>query len=227
MKPAPDNYSLHEEWVGEPMPIGTPVTTARMAAPVQGTAPAAPQAPEYAATATFARQEKKSYVSPSLAHPGEWVGEPHAMTKPARQEEPAAPQQSAEAQAAEAQPAEAQPDDRRNRPVKEMPRTATGRMILKLLGSAGDRPQDADKTLAPSGKPDLLADLADMPEQDSVSAPVPAAAPETGLTRQNRAVRPALKPSGKGNSIMNFIAGAAEALRHTDHNDAPPACPQG
>jgi CheY-like chemotaxis protein len=210
------DYSLHEEWVGEPMPIGTPVTTARMAAPVQGTAPAAPQAPEYAATATFARQEKKSYVSPSLAYPGEWVGEPMPMTKPARQEEPAAPQQSAEAQ----------PDDRRNRPV-EMPRTATGRMILKLLGSAGDRPQDADKTLPPSGKPDLLADLADMPEQDSVSAPVPAAAPETGLTTaEPRRAATALKPSGKGNSIMNFIAGAAEALRHTDHTDAPQPAPK-
>ena len=211
-----DNYSLHEEWVGEPMPIGTPVPTARMAAPVQGTAPAALQAPESAATATFARQEKKSYVSPSLAHPGEWVGEPMPMTKPARQEEPAAPQQSAEAQ----------PDDRRNRPV-EMPRTATGRMILKLLGSAGDRPLDGDKTPAPSGKPDLLADLAAMPEQDSVSAPAPAPTPETSTTTaEPRRAATALKPSGKGNSIMNFIAGAAEALRHTDHNDAPQPAPK-
>ena len=204
-----DNYSLQEEWVGEPMPIGTPVPTARMAAPVQGTAPAAPQAPESAVSSTFARQEKKSYVSPSLAHPGEWVGEPMPMTKPAKQEEPAATQQ----------PAEAQPDDRRNRPV-EMPRTATGRMILKLLGSAGDRPLDADKTPPPSGNPDLLADLAAMPEQDSVSAPAPAATAET------RRGATALKPSGKGNSIMNFIAGAAEALRHTDHTDVSQPSPK-
>lgn len=204
-----DNYSLHEEWVGEPMPIGTPVPTARMAAPVQGTAPTAPQASESADTATFARQEKKSYVSPSLAHPGEWVGEPMPMTKPAKQEEPA----------------EALPDDRRNRSV-EMPRTATGRMILKLLGSAGDRPLDADTTPASSGKPDLLADLAAMPEQDSVSAPAPIAAPETGhATAEPRRAATALKPSGKGNSIMNFIAGAAEALRHTDHTDAPQPAP--
>ena len=216
-----DNYSLQEEWVGEPMPIGTPVPTARMAAPVQGTAHAVPQTTESAVSSTFARQEKKSYVSPSLAHPGEWVGEPMPMTKPARQEEPAAPQQSAEAQAAVAQA-----DDRRNRPV-EMPRTATGRMILKLLGSSGDRPQDADKTPAPSGKSDLLADLAAMPEQDSLSAPASAAAPETGpTTAEPRRAATALKPSGKGNSIMNFIAGAAEALRHTDHTDASQPAPK-
>lgn len=206
-----DNYSLHEEWVGEPMPIGTPVPTARMAAPVLATAPVATQAPEAAATAAFARQEKKSYVSPSLAHPGEWVGEPVPMTKPAKQEEPAA----------SPQPAEAQPDDRRNRPA-EMPRTATGRMILKLLGSAGDRPLDADKTPAPSGKPDLLADLAAMPEQDAMPTPAPVAAPETGSTTpEPRRGATALKPSGKGNSIMNFIAGAAEAMRHPEHTDAP------
>ena len=107
------------------------------------------------------------------------------------------------------------------------PRTATGRMILKLLGSAGDRPLDGDKTPAPSGKPDLLADLAAMPEQDSVSAPAPAPTPETSTTTaEPRRAATALKPSGKGNSIMNFIAGAAEALRHTDHNDAPQPAPK-
>ena len=205
-----DNYSLHEEWVGEPMPIGTPVPTARMATPVQATAPAA-QEPASAAPAAFAPQEKKSYVSPSLAHPGEWVGEPMPMTKTAKQDEPA----------------EAQADSRRNRQV-EMPRTATGRMILKLLGSAGDRPLDTDKAPAPSGKPDLLADLAAMPEQDSAPAAAPVSAPVSApesapATTEPRRAATALKASGKGNSIMNFIAGAAEALRHTEHNAAPQA----
>ena len=214
-----DNYSLHEEWVGEPMPIGTPVPTARMATPVQATASAA-QAPASAAPAAFAPQEKKSYVSPSLAHPGEWVGEPMPMAKPAKQEQPAAALQPTEVQA------DALADDRRNRQV-EMPRTATGRMILKLLGSAGDRPLDTDKAPAPSGKPDLLADLAAMPEQDTtpstqISAPVtePESVPATAEPRRTAT---ALKASGKGSSIMNFIAGAAEALRHTEPSGTPQA----
>ncbi|MTJ92096.1 MAG: response regulator [Desulfovibrio sp.] len=217
-----DNYSLHEEWVGEPMPIGTPVPTARMTTPAQPARQSSAQgsAPASAANAAT-RQEKKSYVSPSLAHPGEWVGEPMPMTKPARQEEPDAAQQ----------PAEAQADDRRNRPV-EMPRTATGRLILKLLGSAGDRPADTEKEAAASGRPDLMADLAAMPMQDAapasppiaeqVSAQVsmPGAAPAAAEPRR---AATALKTSGKGNSIMNFIAGAADALRHPDHSAAPQA----
>lgn len=217
-----DNYSLHEEWVGEPMPIGTPVPTARMAAPAQAARQSSAQGSASASAAdAAARQGKKSYVSPSLAHPGEWVGEPMPMTKPARQEEPDAAQQ----------PAEAQADDRRNRPV-EMPRTATGRLILKLLGSSGDRPADSEKEAAASGRPDLMADLAAMPIQDAapasapvtepVSAPVsmPGAAPAAAEPRR---AATALKASSKGNSIMNFIAGAADALRHTDHNAEPQA----
>ena len=203
-----DNYSLQEEWVGEPMPIGTPVPTARMAAPAQTTASTA--------TAATSRQEKKTYVSPSLAHPGEWVGEPMPMTKPVKQEEPTATPQ----------PAEPQTNDRRSRPV-EMPRTATGRLILKLLGSAGERPVDADKEPAagkPGPMPDLMADLAAMPPQNTApaSTPVSAAvyAPEAGHTtaEPRRGATPL-----KANSIMNFIAGAADALRHQEHDTPAPA----
>ena len=217
-----DNYSLHEEWVGEPIPVGTPVPTARMAAPEQAQAPApTPASASAAASAAVsaaapARQEKKSYVGPSLAHPGEWVGEPMPMAKPAKQEEAVAPQQLAETSASDAQT-----DNRRSRAV-EMPRTATGRLILKLLGSAGDRPVDTAKDSADSGKPDLMADLAAMP-QESVPTASPASAPEATPESAPAAAEPrraatALKPGSKGNSIMNFIAGAADALRHQDHN---------
>ena len=234
-----DNYSLHEEWVGEPMPLGTPVPTAKTVAPVQSTAPSAvpasasasAQSPVSADAAEApTRQEKKSYVSPSLAHPGEWVGEPMPMTRPAPQEEPAA-QVPASPQSAGTLATNAQADDRRNRPV-EMPRTATGRMILKLLGSAGDRPANADSQPAASGnsahKPDLMADLAAMPNMDTEPAPVPAPAyPPTSVpdasqsTAEPRRAATALK--GKGNSIMNFIAGAADSLRHQEHDATPPA----
>ena len=219
-----DNYSLHEEWVGDPMPIGTPVPTARVAAPAQPTAPAPSQAAASAndSAAGSARQEKKSYVSPSLAHPAEWVGEPMPMTRAAKTDEPA-----------EQQPAESQPGDRRSRAV-EMPRTATGRLILKLLGSAGDRPADAPKESASTDRPDLMADLAAMPQEDaptpapaSVSVSAPVSTPEApSATAQPRRAATALKPGGKASSIMNFIAGAAEALRHTEHEAAPAAAPQ-
>ena len=201
-----DNYSLHEEWVGEPMPLGTPVPTARVM-PEQAVDKPAPQpSARAAASVTQARETQKTYVSPSLAHPGEWVGEPMPMTKPAKQEEE--------------EPAPQQADDRRNRPV-EMPRTATGRLILKLLGSAGDRPvaEGQDQT---SGKPDLMADLAAMPEQDTPVPSTPAAV-EPAAPAEPRRAATQLKPSGACNSIMNFIAGAAEALRHTNHEGQPEA----
>ena len=187
------------------MPLGTPVPTARVM-PEQAVDKPAPQpSARAAASVTQARETQKTYVSPSLAHPGEWVGEPMPMTKPAKQEEEPAPQQA---------------DDRRNRPV-EMPRTATGRLILKLLGSAGDRPvaEGQDQT---SGKPDLMADLAAMPEQDTPVPSTPAAV-EPAAPAEPRRAATQLKPSGAGNSIMNFIAGAAEALRHTNHEGQPEA----
>ena len=214
-----DTYSLQDEWVGEPMPIGTPT---RASTPAQ---PAAPQVSagesRSAASASPVRQEKKSYVSPSLAHPGEWVGEPMPITKPAQQEElPVAPQQNAGNILDHV-------DDSRGRQV-EMPRTATGRLILKLLGSAGDRPAD-DDSASQSGKLDLKdtaggasqnTPLAQLLPDDSafpvstLGADAPAAPAEP-----RRAATP-LKSVTKGNSIMNFIAGAAEALRSTGHDHA-------
>lgn len=241
-KGAWDTYSLQDEWVGEPMPIGTPIKTANPAPqsaprPAQGfgqgfgqdmpqtsarnTPSAATATPPLAAPA----REEKSYVSPSLAHPGEWVGEPMPMTKPAMQDDAsgAASQQSNQDSSPVA-------DEKHARQV-EMPRTATGRLILKLLGSAGDRPLGADNEPLPGGKPDLMADLAGMPRQENAQAAPPAhagtpgAESSVGLAEPQRAATH-LKGKATGNSIMNFIAGAAEALRHNGHDNAPHA-PQG
>lgn len=241
-KGAWDTYSLQDEWVGEPMPIGTPVKTASPApqaghqsgpqsepvsaqgmpqASARDALSAAPVTPSVAAPG----REEKSYVSPSLAHPGEWVGEPMPMTKPARQDDaPSAASQESKRDSGHAA------DERRSRQV-EMPRTATGRLILKLLGSAGDRPLGADNEPLPGGKPDLMADLAAMPRQDDVQAAPPAhagtpsAESSVGLAEPQRAATH-LKGKATGNSIMNFIAGAAEALRHNGHDNAQHA-PQG
>ncbi len=242
-KGAWDTYSLQDEWVGEPMPIGTPVKTASPA-PQAGhqsgpqsepiSAQGMPQvsardalsaAPVSPSVAAFGKEEK-SYVSPSLAHPGEWVGEPMPMTKPARQDDaPSAASQESKRDSGHAA------DERRSRQV-EMPRTATGRLILKLLGSAGDRPLGADNEPLPGGKPDLMADLAAMPRQENMQDESPALAetpgPESSAAISAGAVEPQrtathLKGKAPGNSIMNFIAGAAEALRHNGHDNTPHA----
>ena len=245
-KGAWDTYSLQDEWVGEPMPIGTPIKTANPVAqsaprPAQGFGqdsgqampqPAARDALSAAAAtrpvAAPAREEK-SYISPSLAHPGEWVGEPMPMTKPAMQEDT-----SGMANQAPKRDSGHTADEKRARQA-EMPRTATGRLILKLLGSAGDRPLGADNEPLPGGKPDLMADLAAMPRQDDAQAAPPAhvGAPRAGASADVSAnvaepQRTAAHLKGKttGNSIMNFIAGAAEALRHNGHDNAQHG-PQG
>ncbi|WP_297671052.1 response regulator [uncultured Desulfovibrio sp.] len=100
-----------DEWVGEPMPIGTPVGhgTKPAAAQEQADRPAAPPPPAAPAS------PRSSYVSPSLTAPGEWVGEPMPVTRPER-------------------PAYPRPEE------PELPHTDAGRLILKLLDSSGDRP---------------------------------------------------------------------------------------
>ena len=249
-KGAWDTYSLQDEWVGEPMPIGTPVKTASPVAqsapqsaqgsaqnPVRGMAQGMPQTAAQASAAAGTRpvaapaREEKSYTSPSLAHPGEWVGEPMPMTKPARQDDtPGAVNQGSTQGSGQnsGQDSGHAADERRSRQV-EMPRTATGRLILKLLGSAGDRPLGPDNEPLPDGKPDLMADLAAMPRQDTVQAKSPTlagtsgagsptAAPASVAEPQRAAAH--LKGKATGNSIMNFIAGAAEALRHNGHDNA-------
>ena len=237
-KGAWDTYSLQDEWVGEPMPIGTPIKTASPAAQsavqsapqsASGFVQGMPQTSARDALSAAARppaapaREEKSYVSPSLAHPGEWVGEPMPMTKPARQDDAsgAVNQDSKQDSGHSA-------DERRSRQV-EMPRTATGRLILKLLGSAGDRPLGADNEPLPGGKPDLMADLAAMPRQDTMQAESPALAGTSGAespagvsanVAEPQRTAAHLKGKATGNSIMNFIAGAAEALRHNGHDNA-------
>jgi len=214
-KGAWDAYSLHDEWVGEPMPIGTPVASRPAAskpsvaaspaavAPLAAQRPAAPEA-----------RDKKHYVSPSLSHPGEWVGEPMPMTKPAKADN--VPEQQSQG----AQPAQAEEPHARQ---AEMPRTATGRLILKLLGNSGDRPLHAedqpDDSPLPAAQTDLLLPQAEAPVQPAAEeqhSPANAAAGE----EPRRAVTLRKGASG-GNSIMNFIAGAAEALRGAAHEKAP------
>ncbi|MBD5627205.1 MAG: hypothetical protein HDQ90_06975, partial [Desulfovibrio sp.] len=95
------------EWVGEPMPIGTPV--ARREAPEAPETPGPGESREEEARPAPSRPAhavqpaRSGYTSPSVPVPGEWVGEPMPLPRKAPQPEPPAPE------AAPATPGEAAP----------------------------------------------------------------------------------------------------------------------
>lgn len=136
------------EWVGEPVPVGTPAASGR----------ATP-----AASAPLPAAGTGGYVSPSLASPGEWVGEPMPLDRNAIKEtrpevdsrpRPATPERRAipwpgdtpSGQSAVA----ANRSDKSPPSQREMPRTATGRLILKLLGSTADTAPLTENAQEPS-----------------------------------------------------------------------------
>ena len=220
------NYDLADEWVGEPMPVGTPVNPARSPA----AAPKAVDAPPRATAAAnpqpaSSAQDHRRYVSPSIATAGEWVGEPMPMTsKPAASaaEADARPAATSRQTGTSPQPAAPRPTVRvtstpwpvpkstpavpptagqptpltltglpeqppQTVPPRDMPRTAAGRLILKLLGGLSDHAA---------------------PPADPLAVPPPTAAPAAAAhsTAANAA-------NGQQTSIVNFIAGAAPSAK--------------
>ncbi|MDE7370858.1 MAG: hypothetical protein K2N07_03785, partial [Desulfovibrio sp.] len=95
------------EWVGEPMPIGTPVPRRDAPKAPEAVRPEAPRAEEPRVApsrpAQAVHEAHSGYTSPSVPVPGEWVGEPMPIPRKAPQPEPA------EEVAAPATPAEAAP----------------------------------------------------------------------------------------------------------------------
>lgn len=217
-----ENLSWGDEWVGEPMPVGTPLSAgARAADTAAGSSAAASPKVNEAAT-------PRGYVSPSLSGPGEWVGEPMPMTpKPAapadsgeritpltpatrlktfggaateasaQMPEPAAAPAAkplgtipwpkpdpSEAERKSAVTATAEPSQPAQKP-REMPRTATGRLILKLLGNVA--------STEPAAKP----------------APPTANAGVTSAAAPQRPAAPRQAGFDAEPSIVDFIAGAA------------------
>ena len=210
-----------DEWVGEPMPIGTPPSTSVRTASVN--APATSTASQTSKD----RTESRSYVSPSMSGSGEWVGEPMPMTKSASAGSAERPAQARSLATPTAQNAslpgtDAATSDAPAKPLRaipwpgpnlsetegkgaatptavpaqepvaaaqkprELPRTATGRLILKLLGNVAAS-ESAPEPVAPS----------------SASAPAglekPSGASRTAATRQGTDSEP---------SFVDFIAGA-------------------
>ncbi|WP_291438454.1 7TM-DISM domain-containing protein [Desulfovibrio sp.] len=174
-----------DEWVGEPMPVGTPVSSS---------------SPARANDAPLPAPAAGGYVSPSLARPGEWVGEPMPIDRNAIKEsrpEPARPVPAASERRAIPWPGDAPAGQsaaaasRSSKPSssqREMPRTATGRLILKLLGSTADTPP-------------LVENAQEQPRRSTA-----AARPQGGDT--------GFRPASAGRniaedaSIVDFIAGA-------------------
>lgn len=215
-----EKLSWGDEWVGEPMPVGTPLSAGLRSDNADAGSSAALSS-TVNETAT-----PRGYVSPSLSGPGEWVGEPMPMSP-----KPVAPADNA-AQAASQAPAMrlktpggATPGDSAKTPEpaastakplgtipvpkpglseterktaaaapaespqpaqkpREMPRTATGRLILKLLGNVA--------STEPAARPVL-----------------PTADANDASAAVQRAAAPRQSGSDAESSIVDFIAGAA------------------
>lgn len=212
-----ENLSWGDEWVGEPTPVGTPLSTANT---VAGPSAATPNVADAATP--------RGYVSPSLSGPGEWVGEPMPMApKPAtttdgteqaanptpamrlktfggtatgassQMPEPAAAPAAkplgkipwpkpdpSEAERNSTATAAAEPSQPAQK-TREMPRTATGRLILKLLGNVA--------STEPAARPASPTDNAG--GTGTAAAQRPAASRQAGSDAEA--------------SIVDFIAGAA------------------
>ncbi len=217
-----ENLRWGDEWVGDPMPIGTPTPAGTRAANADAGASTAlsPTGSEAAAP--------RDYVSPSLSGPGEWVGEPMPVSpKPAASADHSAQaanltpamrlktpgnavtgasgQMPEPAAAPAAKPLGAIPwpkpgqseTERKNaatvsaEPVqaaqktRELPRTATGRLILKLLGNVAST-EPAARPVPPTG---------DANDTSAAVAQRPTATRQAGSDAES--------------SIVDFIAGAA------------------
>lgn len=216
-----EKLSWGDEWVGEPMPVGTPLSAGARAAGTDAGSSAAvsPKANEAAAP--------RGYVSPSLSGPGEWVGEPMPVSPktatPADRVEQAANRtpamrlktpastatgtsdQMPEPAATAAKPlgaipwpkpGPAEPERNNAAPVssepvqpaqkpRELPRTATGRLILKLLGNVA--------STEPAARP--APPTADNSDTSAATAQRHTTSRQSG---------PDAEPS-----IVDFIAGAA------------------
>ncbi len=140
-----------DEWVGEPMPLGTPLgtTVAHRDSSSQAQKPTAYTSAAKLASVSSAAHS--SYVSPSLSAPGEWVGEPMPVTKPDL-------------------PAESHKD------TPELPHTDAGRRILKLLGSSGDMPEQTSDSTIQNNIPEQQIQV---PETDKDVAGSPSQTPDS------------------------------------------------
>lgn len=91
------------EWVGEPMPIGSPLSSrsqdAEAVSPTENAVRRGPRITIRSVPTTTARRDtentadtaKNAYTSPSLSTPGEWVGEPMPISPKATADRPAPP----------------------------------------------------------------------------------------------------------------------------------------
>ena len=176
-----------DEWVGEPMPIDK--NTIKDAKPASGGPQPVPAVPV------------GGYVSPSLASPGEWVGEPTPIDKnaikdarpePAPRPMPAAPERRAIPWPGDTpvgqSAAAANRSAKSSSGPREMPHTATGRLIRKLLGSTDDA--------AP-----LVENAQEIPRQSGGATRMQGG--EAGFRPSPAGLRPA-----DDGSIVDFIAGA-------------------
>lgn len=184
------NYSMDDEWVGEPVPVPASASAEKKPpSPQRGTGGSAP----------FASAENSRYVSPSPAVHGEWVGEPVPVVS--RNREPSAA------------------GTVRERPSlrDEMPRTAPGREIRRVMENTGESPRavpakeagEQRDSVAPlsaargANAPivDFIAHVASVPDTASSGGRV---AGEESRSGQTRGETPAVSAAREDAPLQDF-----------------------
>lgn len=177
------------EWVGEPMPIGSPLSSrsqdAEDVSPTENAVRRGPRITIRSVPTTTARRDtentadtaKNVYTSPSLSTPGEWVGEPMPISPKATADRPAPPRRHGLEEA-----------------LRPMNKAGLG------LSLAND-PAAAHRTVTVSAAPEPEAVETPAATAPAPATPQPWEAPAATAADSDGS-------GGLNGSIMDFIAGA-------------------
>ena len=201
------------EWVGEPMPIGSPLSSRSQDAVRRGpriTIRSVPTTTARRDTENTADTAKNVYTSPSLSTPGEWVGEPMPISPKATADRPAPPRRNGPEEALrqvnkaglDLSLTNAQVAARRAATVPATPEPTA----VEKPAAAAPGPTGTEERPAPA-----LTPATSQPQEAPAGMPVRETSPVSPSVPETTAAATAADSDGSGGlngSIMDFIAGA-------------------
>lgn len=210
------------EWVGEPMPIGSPLSSrsqdAEDVSPTENAVRRGPRITIRSVPTTTARWDtentadtaKNVYTSPSLSTPGEWVGEPMPISPKATADRPAPPRRNGPEEALrqvnkaglDLSLTNAQVAARRAATVPATPEPTA----VEKPAAAAPGPTGTEERPAPA-----LTPATSQPQEAPAGMPVRETSPVSPSVPETTAAATAADSDGSGGlngSIMDFIAGA-------------------
>ena len=210
------------EWVGEPMPIGSPLSSrsqdAEDVSPTENAVRRGPRITIRSVPTTTARRDtentadtaKNVYTSPSLSTPGEWVGEPMPISPKATADRPAPPRRNGPEEALrqvnkaglDLSLTNAQVAARRAATVPATPEPTA----VEKPAAAAPGPTGTEERPAPA-----LTPATSQPQEAPAGMPVRETSPVSPSVPETTAAATAADSDGSGGlngSIMDFIAGA-------------------